>query len=340
MTSSTRVFWWSGVVGLGSAALLAQLGGLSWLPFVNDLLRRGGAAGVIATAVLGTTLWVLFTLWAGARQLAKERRLVRYVLADSAQRQQLSTAGRNNALPIDDDGLFALPEFADSRMYRRYTVLRGLRTDGDRDLAGFLLAARSGVDSVRSEIPYGPVRALVWALPALGFLGTAAEMSSSIGGVGAAVARTASYGDLRDFLAQNVIPPLANAFGITLFALACSVVCHVLLSIAHAREERLAVAVDDWALDELAVRVPLSRTGQVINLNGDVDRLSHEVAAWRAVVAKATDHSGNGTEMVAQALLRMTELLSDIGEQLDEITGRLDRELVIRPTERAKEMVR
>jgi hypothetical protein len=330
MTSSTRVFWWSGVVGIGLATLLGRFGGLGWVPFVNDLVRRGGTVGLIATAVLGTTLWVLLTLVAGSRRLAGEHRLTRYVLADPAERGRLAETGAAPPLPADEDELFALPEFTDSRLHRRFAVFQDRHASGDRDLIGYLLAARSGVDAARDEIPYGPVRALVWALPALGFLGTAAEMSSSIGGVGTAVAHTSSYGDLRDFLAQNVIPPLANAFGITLLALACSVVCHVLLSIARAREQRLAVAADDWALSQLAVRVPPAPAGQVINLNGDLDRLSREVVAWRAVVAKATDRAGD-PEGAAQALSRMTGLIADIGDQLDEITVRMDRELVIRP---------
>lgn len=347
MTTSTRIFWWCGVVGVGMAALLAGVGGLGWVPFVNDLVRRGGPPGLIATAVLGTTLWVLFALLAGARQLTIERRLTNEILARTADSGGPTVVADLESLGLGATG-FANPEFAqsapaefaESRIARRYRLFRDRHGEGDRDLVGFLLSARSGVDTTRAEIPYGPVRALVWALPALGFLGTAAELSSSIGGVGAAIARTSSYGDLRDFLAQSVIPPLANAFGITLFALACSVVCHVLLSIAHAREQRLAVAVDDWALDEMARLVPPSTADQVVTINGDIDRLSREVATWRTVVIKATDATSGGMGGAVAALSRLTELAADIGDQLDEIAAKLDRELVVRPVARDRGVAR
>lgn len=65
--------------------------------------------------------------------------------------------------------------------------------------------------------------------------------------------------------------------------------------------------------------MPPSPVGQVINLNGDLDRLSREVSAWRAVVVKTTDQAGSSTDEAVQALLRMTELIADIGDQLDEI---------------------
>jgi hypothetical protein len=307
--TSTRVFWWSGVFGIGLIELLANVGWLGWVPVLGSFVQRGGPAGEVATIVLGTTIWVLLLLITLNRRVARERRLTRYAW--------LPAADRADAVPADH------PDLARSRYHARLAILRQHTVPGYRDAAEYLLSARAAVDDARAETPYGPIRALVWALPALGFVGTAAEMSSSIGGVGAAVARTASYGDLRDFLAQNVIPPLASAFGITLFALTCSVVCHVLVSITRAREERFAVEVDDWTLDQLAERMPPDTADQVIHLNGDVDRLSREVAAWRQAVARhAADTAQQDGELSAQ--------LAGISDQLVDIRDGLDRDLVVR----------
>lgn len=320
MASSTKVFWWSGVISVGLAELLSSLGWLDWVPVVGPLVRRGQAAGSIATAALGVTVWVLLILFSRARQVSRERRLTRFARLTSQERSVEISSGRAAGLPTTYLEILDHPDLANSRYRRRLTVLDQI-TPGNRDLAGFLLSARSSVDDARTETPYGPIRALVWALPALGFLGTAAEMSESIGGMGDAVTRTSSYGDLRDFLAQSVIPPLANAFGITLFALACSVVCHILVSITRAREERFALDVDDWALDELAERVPPDPAGQVISINGDVDRLSREVAGWR----EAVTHSARG------GVRDGVELLAEMNERLAEIRDGLDRELIVSP---------
>ncbi|MFL6073603.1 MAG: hypothetical protein ACJ73S_09430 [Mycobacteriales bacterium] len=322
MVSSTRVFWWAGLFGVGSTELAANLGWLGWVPVLGAFVRRGGAAGAIAAVVLGTTIWVLLVLYSFNRRVARERRLTRYAWLTPRERAAALGGGEAAGLPVAVSEILDSPEMAGSRYRARLAILDQHTVPGHRGIAEFLLSARSALDEAREENPYGPVRALVWALPALGFMGTAAEMSHSIGGVGTAVARTASYADLRDFLAQKVIPPLADAFGITLFALACSVLCHVLLSITRAREERFAVEVDAWALDQLAERMPPEPGGQVIQLHGDIDRLATEVAAWRrTVTGQATGADRRAGEVL--------DVLAEMSRRLGDIRDGLDRDMVV-----------
>src|SRR5258707_5386539 len=108
MTSSTRAFWWSGVIGIGLAELLGQLGGLSCVPCVNQWVRTGGAAGMIATLVLGVTVWVLLVLLAITRQVARERRLTRYALLLVGGDSTPSELGP----PTDVDKLLDHPDLA------------------------------------------------------------------------------------------------------------------------------------------------------------------------------------------------------------------------------------
>lgn len=110
------------------------------------------------------------------------------------------------------------------------------------------VASRSELDHAHSEVAYGPARALVWALPALGFLGTATEMASAVHSLGASVGSSNSYPELRNALTGNVIPPLGNAFGVTLFALGASVVCHLLLTWTSSREQRMLLEVEEYTL--------------------------------------------------------------------------------------------
>jgi hypothetical protein len=324
MASSSRVFWWAGVFGVGLTELAATFGWLGWVPVLGTFVRRGGPAGTIAAVVLGTTIWVLLVLYSFNRRTGRERRLTRYALLAPEERAAAPADGRAAGLPADASEILARPDMAGSRYRARLAILERHTMPGHRGIAEFLLSARSALDDAREETPYGPVRALVWALPALGFMGTAAEMSGSIGGVGSAVAHTASYADLRDFLAQKVIPPLADAFGITLFALACTVVCHVLLSITHARAERFAVEVDAWALEQLAERLPPDPAGQVIQLHGDINRLATEVAGWRGAVAS----QAAGAELRTGELL---ELLAEMSRRLGDIRDGLDRDLIVSP---------
>lgn len=223
------------------------------------------------------------------------------------------------------------------------------------DVSGFLLAGHSGVDAAKAETPYGPIRALVWALPALGFLGTATEMASAVGGLGSAVASTNGYAELRDVLVRDVIPPLGDAFGVTLFALTGSVLCHVLLSLVHAREQRLLLEADTEALRRFARQrhAPTATQGSTVDnlelrkLNenlqaviarvgattGDVEQqlraVAAEVTRWREAITE----SGTRLGALAQGseLGRLVQVTEAIERNVGAIGSRMDREIVLRP---------
>jgi hypothetical protein len=110
---------------------------------------------------------------------------------------------------------------------------------------------RADRDAAASQSDYGPLRALVWALPAIGFIGTAATMSQSISGIGSAVdAGSGSQAQQRALI--EVIPNLGDAFNITLVALASTVFCFLLLAIVGAREERMLNDVQALAMRAVA----------------------------------------------------------------------------------------
>ncbi|TNC20300.1 hypothetical protein [Amycolatopsis alkalitolerans] len=221
------------------------------------------------------------------------------------------------------------------------------------DVAGFLLASHSGVDAAKAETPYGPVRALVWSLPALGFLGTATEMSSAVGGLGTAVASTNGYADLRDVLVRDVIPPLGDAFGVTLFALASSVVCHVLLSLVHAREQRMLLDSDTielrgfaqngypaggqstmdipelQRLNENLRAVAAGVQGMTGGVQEQLSQVAGEVSQWRKAIAESGERLGALAQV--SELGRLVDLTTAIERQVGEIGSRMDREIVLRP---------
>ena len=83
-------------------------------------------------------------------------------------------------------------------------------------------------------------------------MGTAFEMAKAVGGLGTSLGSTSDYLGLRNLLVTDVVPHLAGAFDITLFALGGSVVCFLLLSLVHHREEQVLNDADAVSLSLLA----------------------------------------------------------------------------------------
>src|SRR5262249_16949240 len=112
----------------------------------------------------------------------------------------------------------------------------------------FLVVGQSSIDGARSESFYSGVGALVWAMPGLGFMGTAFEMAGAVGGMGASRTGASDYLGLRNLLVTSVIPHLAGAFDITLFALGGSVFTFMFLTLVRRQEDEMLSAADAVAL--------------------------------------------------------------------------------------------
>ncbi|MGI5468875.1 hypothetical protein [Streptomyces sp. CA-132043] len=310
-------FFWCGVVGTALAVLLVSSGATGTVPPLQEMIDRGGVSQALASAVLAVTFWVLAMLFVRLMQNTREE------VALAAYRPGRPAGGYGN-----------------SEVHR---ILGKAALDASRDpeRAESMVAGRSAVHAARSETPYALIRALVWALPALGFIGTAAEMARSIGGLGGAVARTTSYAELSHTLVRDVIPPLAGAFSITLFALGSSVVCHLLVSVVHTHEERLLLAVDERALEQLGNgsrggnRADLAGQARAAQLLGDsmqtaattVQELSTELERLRTEAA-GTRLGGEERPDRSEEIVRQ---LATIGTQLSAIGAGLDRDMVLTP---------
>jgi hypothetical protein len=282
LTSLARGLW----AALAVAALACFA--LLWsdlpahLPLVGGLWQGGGLSAVILGALLVVTWWCLVLVDQRRHGTAAEAKIVARV------RGMLRLEGEER----DRRRLLDALEDVDPRhggfMRRRLRLLAG--NAANLDQAAWLLAEEAGVDAARLQAAYGPLRALVWALPALGFIGTAAAMASSIAGVGGAMQEGAPA-EAQIALLGRVVPHLADAFGITLIALASTIVCYFLLSLVAAREENVLLDTNTLALEALAklqaARAPgepadpterlmaemWSLQQEVGRLNGQLDRL-------------------------------------------------------------------
>ncbi len=334
-------FLWCGVLGTGAALMLVAAGATAVIPQLDELIDRGGASEALATAVLAADFWVLALLCAQLARIGRESRALAYERARHSRER--GRGGARNHYGIDPPRPASFERTEVHEVVTQLRKLPGGLTPGE-DQAAFLTSGHSALRAARSETPYTLLRALVWALPALGFIGTAAEMAHAIGGLSGAVRETGSYADLAGALVPNVIEPLAGAFGITLFALGSSVVGHVLVTLVHTREERLALDMDRMVLErfggrreaetgtvrdaaEAARELETAMTGaarSLTSLNKELGRLSEEAEGVRL---HGRDEPTRHHELIQQ--------LIGIGEQLSGIrTGivaGLEKEMVLSP---------
>lgn len=219
-----------------------------WWHWLNALLHKGGGVGSIAALVLWLNLWVVFFLVVRWFRTARERTLIDIASGEIGNLSTLPDLDRHLRENLKEPWRLLYDE---SQLKNQLRLWRSRLHDFNRsDRLSFLMMGHAGIESARIESIYGPLRALVWALPGLGFMGTAMEMSEAITKVGAI--GSGQTDKLLASLTTGVIPALGGAFQITLFALGSSVLSFVLLSLAHRREEKLLHSADALSLQLLA----------------------------------------------------------------------------------------
>jgi hypothetical protein len=259
---------------------------LAWNHFISQQLNQNSSTGIITAVILFVTLWLIFFAFVRFRLAGRELKVLR---------QAQKTIDDDNVTislsQIDSQVRRALGRQTPAARYYDESLIRRrfelMKNASQGDLA-FAVSNQSGLDAADSDTSYSLARALAWTLPALGFLGTASAMAHAVSGLGATVARTSNYTGLRGFLVQDVIPPLASAFGITLIALASAVVCHLLVTWAHTREQRLLLDADAVTLRALAVHGPAIGTHGHGGLADDSARaLTVQIAELNQFLAKS-----------------------------------------------------
>ncbi|GAA2801915.1 hypothetical protein [Saccharopolyspora taberi] len=307
-----------GVVAVAFTAVAVPLGMLNWVPSLGELINRPGGVSTIVTLVLAIALWVLLFAFGRLFQGGREH------TANAEVRKALGT-GPSSGSPRRIGGhvqesLRDTP-FRNSAIARRIDALAGSSGTGKEQAKG-ALAARSELDHARGDVSYGPARALVWALPALGFLGTAAEMSRAVSGLGASVSRTTEFADLRTALTTHVIGPLADAFSVTLLALGASVICHLALTWAHNREQRILLEVEEVTLEVLhRVNGPAPPAQQpgTASLNTEISKLGDQIEQ----ASRAFDRSVRAIASIDLDQLQHLRPVAELGAAVQSIEQRL-----------------
>jgi len=141
--------------------------------------------------------------------------------------------------------------------------------------------------------------ALIWALPVLGFLGTAFAMSRTVEGFSEALGGAGDFEVLKANLLRTVIPHLSQAFDVTLVALTLAIVAFLSLSALERTRRALVVGADEVALSLIAMLPGRPATTPVMlgpagpsdleRLSASLDRASDARAQLRAVTTRLAD---------------------------------------------------
>lgn len=201
-----------------------------------------------------TVMWIVFALGIGdlivrARETAAERaELFRHYLPEdettvlqSLELRRIYAAARAAMRPDSPSYGRFLP-----RLIQR--VVTQFQTNKSVDQANALLNSSLELGLHEIDLRYMMIRYVIWAIPALGFLGTVLGIALALAYAGSA--------DLQDpALLAGLTERLAVAFNTTLLALCMSAVLVLIQHIVQAREERALNRAGQYCLDNLINRL-------------------------------------------------------------------------------------
>jgi biopolymer transport protein ExbB/TolQ len=201
-----------------------------------------------------TVMWLVFTLGIGAlivraRETAAERAELRHhylpedetTVLQALDLRRIYAAARRATQP----GSPSFGRFLPRLIHR---VVTQFQTTRSVDQANALLNSSLDLCLHEIDLRYTMIRYVIWAIPALGFLGTVLGIALALAYAGAV--------DLQDpALLAGLTERLAVAFNTTLLALCMSAVLVLVQHIVQAREERALNLAGQYCLDNLINRL-------------------------------------------------------------------------------------
>jgi biopolymer transport protein ExbB/TolQ len=240
------VLWVFSVFELSKLVVRAVQGTLGDAPLIGKLLAGSGPERLAPLAVIVVFSWVAMQVLVHAIAILREQAAVRQfqVVSSSSSKAMRGT-----------------------RAGRRAELITKYNPSSPERLAEALPAA-AALDGVALDNGFSMLKAYVWSLPVLGFIGTAWAMAHSISGFSDALeAATKADGGgmsvLTDRLGQFVIPGLAGAFSVTMLALAASIVGHLWVTVLQSWDQDLLHDLDQHTATRLAELVPVEVAGGV-----------------------------------------------------------------------------
>lgn len=244
------------------ALILTAITWLALIPFKGSSLET-----IIATGWQTNWFCILFTWWCLCILTAKAFKI-------RVQRRALNITG---IFPRRGDFVLSPGTSGDILQHIRERVSRprefllfnrvsmalsNLGNIGEVRDVGAVLDSQADNDSSTVDASYTAIRALIWTIPVLGFIGTVLGLGIAIGNftdviASGEVASGASTGSIREKLAP-VVGGLATAFNTTLVALVAAVAVQLLTTYVYKMEEDLLDDCTQYCNDNIISRLKLT----------------------------------------------------------------------------------
>jgi biopolymer transport protein ExbB/TolQ len=147
----------------------------------------------------------------------------------------------------------------DFMLFRRMDLaLSNLGNIGEVRDVGAVFESQADSDASAIDSSYTVIRALIWTIPILGFIGTVVGLSQAIGSFTDVLNQTGSDASSIKSKLAPVVGGLATAFETTLVALLAAVTIQLLSTWVFKREEALLDGISDYTNEHVLSRLKLT----------------------------------------------------------------------------------
>jgi hypothetical protein len=181
-----------------------------------------------------------------------------------------------------------------------------------------MMMSQSEIDGGTIHSSYSLLKAFIWAIPILGFIGTVIGISAAVGGFAGSLAQVQDIELLKTSL-NDVTGGLAVAFDTTLIALIMSLIVSIPASVIQKAEEDLLGWVDVYCNDNLLKRLN--------DAGGISDVAVHTEAIMGSLGAAVAGNQQEVMEDLRAVQARMEEIQRDHKLLLDNLATAVDRQL-------------
>lgn len=257
-------FWSTGIFSGVIIYVIYYFNGVRLIPGgIGERFQRGSLdVDLIPALIFWLALWALIMVVVRIRRVRQELVLMSelYLVLKEIE---FDTSGTF----IDNAGNLVNVEhlFNNSFLHKRISLIKQTFHNLDRlEHTTTLMSAQASIDGSLIEGSYIPVKTLIWALPVLGFVGTALGMAQAVGGFAIALDNAGNFEQLKRQLIENIVPHLSRAFDNTMLALCLSVITYFALSLLQKQEQEMFGAADAMSLEILA-HIPDSTGSKAIS---------------------------------------------------------------------------
>ena len=191
-----------------------------------------------------------------------------------------------------------------SRAIEHYLATRRLKDVDD------FLRAENDTALEKLDDSYGPIRAFVWAIPILGFVGTVMGVGEAVGGFASFMQEAESIDTIKIALG-SVTTGLSVAFDTTLIALTLSLAVMLFMSGVEKSEIGHLRQLDRYCQDNLLQRLPAERARSRSDIELLVGSLQHALLCGSASAPSAPGAPAPESGSLAEILKQQRDLLGE-----------------------------